>query len=105
MRSPAVCLAGIALVGITAACRPAPPPAPNALRYKLNGPLIPARMTMVTAWDVPKNPLTDPTLDDSKLSKDIRWGFKIFTNTPGEAKQFAPGKRVVQQLPSERRAA
>ena len=47
---------------------------------------------MVTAWDVPKNPLTDPTLDDSKLSKDIRWGFRIFTNTPGEAKQFAPGR-------------
>src|SRR5471032_634510 len=58
----------------------------------LVGPLIPATTTMVTAWDVPDNPLTDPSLDDSRLSKDIRWGFKLFTNTPAEAKQFAPGK-------------
>jgi thiosulfate dehydrogenase len=47
---------------------------------------------MMTAWDVPRNPLTDPALDDSKLSKEIRWGFRIFTNTPGEAGQFAPGR-------------
>ena len=56
----------------------------------LAGPLIPARTTMVTAWDVPKNPLTDPTLDDSRLSRDIRWGFRLFTNTPVEAKRFTP---------------
>jgi thiosulfate dehydrogenase len=55
-------------------------------------PLIPARTTMVTAWQVPKNPLTDPTLDDSRLSAEIRWGFKIFTNTPVEVPQFTPGK-------------
>ena len=47
---------------------------------------------MVTAWDFPRNPVTDSTLDDSKLSKEIKWGFKIFTNTPGEAPQFAPSK-------------
>jgi len=47
---------------------------------------------MVTAWEFPRNPLTDSTLDDSKLSKEIKWGFQIFTNTPGEAPQFAPGK-------------
>ena len=47
---------------------------------------------MVSAWDFPKNPLTDPSLDDSKLSREIKTGFKIFTNTPGEAPQFAPGK-------------
>jgi thiosulfate dehydrogenase len=47
---------------------------------------------MVTAWDVPRNPLTDPALDDSHLSKEIRWGYKIFTNTPAEASQFAPGR-------------
>jgi thiosulfate dehydrogenase len=47
---------------------------------------------MVTAWEFPKNPLNDPSLDDSKLSNEIRWGFKIFTNTPQEAPQFAPGK-------------
>ena len=52
---------------------------------------------MVTAWDFPKNPLTDQTLDDpklydSKVANQIRWGFRIFTNTPHEAPQFAPGK-------------
>jgi thiosulfate dehydrogenase len=47
---------------------------------------------MVTAWDVPQNPLTDKSLDDSRLSKDIKWGYKLFTNTPAEAKTFAPGK-------------
>src|SRR6266496_2557484 len=58
----------------------------------LAGALIPATTTMVTAWDIPDNPLTDTSLDDSRLSKDIRWGYKLFTNTPAEAKQFVPGK-------------
>ena len=58
----------------------------------LAGVLIPATTTMVTAWDVPGNPLTDKSLDDSRLSKDIRWGYKLFTNTPLEAKTFVPGK-------------
>ena len=61
-------------------------------RSILSGPLISSRTTMVTAWEIPKNPLTDPTLDDSKLSKDIRWGFRIFTNTPTEVPHLAPGK-------------
>ena len=47
---------------------------------------------MVTAWEFPKNPLNDASLDDSSLSNDIRWGFQIFTNTPAEAPQFVPGK-------------
>jgi thiosulfate dehydrogenase len=47
---------------------------------------------MVTAWDFPKNPLTDAGLDDSRLSSDIRWGFKLFTNTPGEAGRFTPSR-------------
>jgi len=58
----------------------------------LAGLLIPARTTMVTAWDIPENPLTDASLDDSRLSKDIRWGYKLFTNTPAEAKRFTPSK-------------
>ena len=61
-------------------------------RYVLSGPLVSSRTTMATAWNFPKNPLMDSTLDDSKLSKEIRWGFKIFTDTPKEAPQFAPGK-------------
>ena len=58
--------------------------------YKLSGPLVSSRTTMATAWEVPKNPLKDPTLDNSKLSNEIKWGFKIFTDTPHEAPQFAP---------------
>src|SRR6185503_4424114 len=83
--------ASIAVVLAATACSRGATP-PTGLRYQLNGPLIPARMTMVTAWDFPKNPLTDSTLDDSRLSKDIRLGYQIFTNTPEEASQFAPGK-------------
>ena len=65
-----------------AACSPAPPQ-----------PLISSRTTMVTAWEIPKNPLTDSALnDDSRLSKEIRSGFRIFTNTPSEAAQFTPGR-------------
>ena len=46
---------------------------------------------MVTAWEFPKNPLTDPSLDDSRLSNEIRSGFRIFTNTRVEASRFTPG--------------
>jgi thiosulfate dehydrogenase len=80
-----------ALTVVTSACTKETPPA-SGLRYQLNGPLIPARLTMVTAWDFPKNPLTDTSLDDSKLSKDIKWGYEIFTDTPGQAGRFAPGR-------------
>jgi len=65
---------------------------PSAQPSKPGGPLISSRTTMVTAWQFPKNPLNDPTLDDSKLSNEIRRGFRIFTNTPVEAARFAPGK-------------
>src|SRR4030095_1829325 len=57
-----------------------------------SGPLIASRTTMVTAWEYPKNPLKDSSLDDSRLSNDIRWGFRLFTNTPVESPQFVPGK-------------
>ncbi len=82
----AICVAAAA----AAACRAPRKTTSNGV--PLAGPLVPATTTMVTAWDVPDNPLTDKSLDDSRLSKDIRWGFKLFTNTPVEAKQFAPGK-------------
>src|SRR5256712_9197827 len=67
---------------------PVEPPSP----YKLSGPLVSSATTMVTAWYFPKNPLTDPGLDNSKLSQDIKWGFRIFTDTPHQAPQFAPSK-------------
>src|SRR5262249_11239596 len=55
-------------------------------------PLISARTTMVTAWQVPLNPLEDKTLDDSPLAKQIRWGYQIFTDTPRHAARFTGGK-------------
>lgn len=76
-----------------AACSPvaAPPPSPPS-PYILSGPLVSSRTTMVTAWYYPKNPLTDPSLDKSTLSNEIRSGFRIFTDTPRQAPRFAPGK-------------
>ena len=81
----------LVLTGVWPACTRAAAPTTSS-GVPLAGPLIPARTTMVTAWDFPKNPLTDKGLDDSKLSSDIRWGFKLFTNTPAEAPGFAPGR-------------
>ena len=55
------------------------------------GPLIASSVTMVAAWTFPKNPLTDTTLDNSRLSEEIKRGFKLFTDTPTEAPRLAPG--------------
>jgi len=65
---------------------------PLAARYRLAGPLVPAATTMVTAWDVPDNPLNDSTLGNSPLSEQVRWGYQIFVNTPKEAARFTHGK-------------
>ncbi len=64
----------------------------TASGVKLAGPLIPARTTMVTAWEFPQSPLADSTLDRSKLADQIRWGFRIFTSTPVEAARFTPSR-------------
>lgn len=77
---------------LLAACSRMGGPTGSGRVGKMSGPLISSKTTMTTAWEFPKNPLTDPTLDDSRLSKEIKWGFKLFTNTPREAPQFAPGK-------------
>src|SRR5436309_13673152 len=47
---------------------------------------------MVTAWQVPQDPLTDPTLTDPRLSEPIKWGYRIFVDTPREAPRFTGGK-------------
>ncbi len=57
--------------------------------YELAGPLIPAGKTIVTAWDLPRNPLTAPALDHSTRSEMIRRGFRLFVNTPGEAPRLS----------------
>src|SRR5437016_411860 len=80
------------LLAVTAACSPSPPPVAAPSPYKLSGPLVSSATNMVTAWYLPKNPLTDRSLDNSKLSQDIKWGFRLFTNTPHEAPQLAPSK-------------
>jgi thiosulfate dehydrogenase len=85
-------IAAIVLVGAAGAAACSKTPKTSNGVPLLAGQLIPASTTMVTAWDMPQNPLTDPSLDDSRLSKDIRWGFKLFTNTPVEARQFTPSK-------------
>src|SRR3954467_11014120 len=58
---------------------------------KLNGPLIDASVTMVAAWEFPRSPPADPSLDALPLSDEVKRGFRIFTNTPHEAPQLAPG--------------
>jgi thiosulfate dehydrogenase len=90
---PALVAIGLLGGGLTAVSGCARKPVPTTSSgVPLMGPLIPARTTMVTAWDFPRNPLTDKSLDDSRLSADIRWGFRLFTNTPAEAPHFAPSR-------------
>jgi thiosulfate dehydrogenase len=80
----------LALIALVACNRPAAePPSPSPI--KMTGPLIAASMSMKAAWEFPHNPLTDKTLDKSKLSEEIRRGFQLFTNTPAEAPSLAPG--------------
>jgi thiosulfate dehydrogenase len=46
---------------------------------------------MVSAWDVPANPLTDAAVAKLPNGEDIRLGYRIFTNTPNEAPAYANG--------------
>ena len=55
-------------------------------------PLVAASSTMVTAWVVPRNPLEDKTLGTSPLADQVRWGYRIFVNTPAEAPSFTGGR-------------
>ena len=73
---------------VSVACTKKGDPSP----YKMHGPLVSTETTMVTAWYVPQDPTAILASDDSKLSKDIKWGFRLFVNTPQEAPHFAPGK-------------
>jgi thiosulfate dehydrogenase len=73
----------VALVVPAAGCARASSTPPN--------PLIPATTTMVTAWQIPLDPLKDPSLTDSKLTEQIKWGYRIFVDTPHEAPRFTGG--------------
>src|SRR5207244_1342801 len=80
----------IASIASTVACsRPVEQPAVSPIA--MTGPLIAASVTMKAAWELPRNPHVDPKLDASRLSEEIRRGFKLFTNTPAEAPRLAPG--------------
>jgi thiosulfate dehydrogenase len=54
-------------------------------------PLISAKTTMVTAWQVPLDPTTEPLPSDTRLADQIKWGYRIFTNTSHEAARFTGG--------------
>ena len=91
---PARRLTGILLTCVLAlaACSRASEPTAAPSRIKMTGPLIAASATMVAAWEFPRNPLVDASLDKAPLSEEIRRGFRLFTNTPVEAPRLAPGK-------------
>lgn len=85
---PPLVLALVALAVAAYSPAASAPPAPPSVRPQL----IAATATVATVGEFPWNPLKDPSLDDSKLSKDIIWGFKIFVDTPGQVPHLTPGK-------------
>src|SRR5437762_2797827 len=94
MRRHFVSAMAIALLLAAACARPAEKPATATVatpRFPMTGPLIAATVSMKAGWEFPRNPLTDKTLDNSRLSEEIRRGFRLFTNTPTEAPKLAPG--------------
>ena len=58
----------------------------------LSGPLISAQTGMETAWDIPKSPLTGSLPRDQHLARQILLGYRIFKNTPQEARRFTGNK-------------
>jgi len=81
----------VALAAGACARQPEPPAAVPATLVQMTGPLVAATVSMKAAWVVPRNPLDDKTLDTSRLSEEIRKGFRLFTNTPAETPRLAPG--------------
>jgi thiosulfate dehydrogenase len=55
-------------------------------------PLIAASTTMMTAWQIPRDPQNDPSLADPRLGEQIKWGYRIFADTPREAPRLTGGK-------------
>ena len=47
---------------------------------------------MVTAWQVPLDPMKDASLTDARMAEQMRWGYRIFVNTPHEAPRLTGGK-------------
>jgi thiosulfate dehydrogenase len=76
-----VCAIVVAALCQQACSKPKAPP----------NPLVPASTTMVTAWQIPLDPLTQPVAGDAKLADQIKWGYRIFVDTPREAGRFTGG--------------
>jgi thiosulfate dehydrogenase len=61
-----------------------------ALRpYELSGPLVPATASMVSAWDIPDHPFATEDVE-STADEQVRWGYRLFMNTPTEAPRLTP---------------
>jgi thiosulfate dehydrogenase len=80
-RSRFIAAAALAMLG--PACSRAKAPA---------SPLISARTTMVTAWQVPFDPTKDNSFTDARMAEQVRWGYRIFVDTPHQAPQLTGGK-------------
>jgi thiosulfate dehydrogenase len=78
----AVWVVALAALGAAGCSRARTPP----------NPLIPASTTMVTAWQIPLDPQKGPLPAEAKLAEQIKWGFRIFVDTPHEAARFTGGK-------------
>jgi thiosulfate dehydrogenase len=73
---------GVLLVLASAACtRP----------REAKSPLVSAKTTMVTAWQVPLDPSKDTSVSDARLKDQIRKGYEIFVDTPQHAARFTGG--------------
>jgi len=84
-RALAILVASLA----AAACADPNAAPPRVRSYPLVGPLVPATTTMVSAWDVPKNPLEGVGWRHWMQARQIQRGYRIFTHTPAEAPRFA----------------
>ncbi len=63
---------------------------PATRPYELSGPLVPASVSMVSAWDIPDNPMTDRLLDGSPEAEQVRRGYRLFMSTPAETPRLTP---------------
>ncbi len=54
--------------------------------------LVPDTSGMETAWDLPRNPLTDSTLGNSHLDRAIRQGFRLFIGSHDAQSDLARNK-------------
>lgn len=54
--------------------------------------LVAETTTMVTAWEVPQNPLSDTALDRSPMGEQVRLGYRIFVDTANAAPRYARAK-------------